>query len=236
MIPLKVTFRFGSPVMTDSEHPIHLDALIASSAVVEAEIGGETDPWAAADDLSDYLDKAVHENGWVWKASALRFETETEAMDGLFVAFNMVRRSDPARRYDDLEAGLWGSDRKINPETFSINTRSGQQRGYQWIAQARWMRSATAWAVGDIDAVREALKLERIGYVGKMRRNGFGRVVSVDVEPVEDARDADRWLLRTLPFGMPGRNGVPYAPVQACLRAPYWRKTDRVAALEPVDA
>lgn len=230
MRPLKVVFHFGSPLLVDSERPVHLDALIASAVAAEAETMGNEDAWRAAEDLSEYLEKAVHENGWVWKASALQFEPH-ERCDGLFVPFNMVRRSDPARYYDDLDRGLWGSERKVNPATFKIDTASGQQRGYQWVAQARWIKSATAWAVGDIEALQDALT--HIDHVGKMGRNGFGRVSSLNVAPA-DAGEADRWMLRTLPDGMPGMDGMQYEPVQACLRAPYWRKTNRVMARDPI--
>ena len=230
MRPLKVVFHLGSPLMVDSERPIHLDAIVASAVAAEAEAIGHDDAWRAADDLSEYFEKSVHENGWVWKASALYFEPHARC-DALFVPFNMVRRSDPDLFYDDLDRGRWSPERKINPSTFKIDTGSGQQRGYQWVAQARLMKQATAWAIGDPGAVQSAL--ERIDHIGKMGRNGFGRVTRVEVGAA-DASDVDRWMLRTLPVGMAGMAGVHYEPTMACLRAPYWRKTDRVMAIDPV--
>lgn len=227
MQALKIQFRFGAPIQMDSEYPIHLDALIAASVAREAEALGDADPWRMADDLSPYLGK-TEGDAWVWKASALQFEA-VKRTDALFDGHNTVRRSDPERYYDDFKAGLWQASRAGAAPT--INTQSGPLRGYQWLSRAKWMAGATAWAVGDAEAVSEALG--RISYVGKSGRNGFGRVVDVRVTPASDD-ERDNWMLRWLPDGMQGKPGVQYATVQACLRAPYWRKTARVLAAEPI--
>lgn len=227
MQALKIQFHFGAPIQVDSEYPIHLDALIAASVAREAESLGDADPWRTADDLSLYLEK-TDGDAWVWKASALQFEA-VQRTDALFDGHNTVRRSDPDRYYDDFKAGFWQASRADSAPT--IDTQSGSLRGYQWLSRAKWMAGATAWAVGDAEAVAEALG--RIAYIGKAGRNGFGRVVDVRVTPAS-AEECDNWMLRWLPDGMPGKTGVQYAQVQACLRAPYWRKTARVSALEPI--
>lgn len=227
MQALKIQFHFGAPIQVDSEYPIHLDALIAASVAREAESLGDAEPWRTADDLSLYLEK-TDGDAWVWKASALQFEA-VQRTDALFDGHNTVRRSDPDRYYDDFKAGFWQASRADSAPM--IDTQSGSLRGYQWLSRAKWMAGATAWAVGDAEAVAEALG--RIAYIGKAGRNGFGRVVDVRVVPAS-AEECDNWMLRWLPDGMRGKPGVQYAQVQACLRAPYWRKTARVSALEPI--
>ena len=239
MQPLKVTFKLASPLFMDSEYPVHLDALLAYAVVQDAENNGEDDCWARADEFLDGVLEKSHRTGesepWVWKASKLFVQVSST------VQFtNQIRKSDPEMYFDDMHSeqnpnGVWvtgfmkdGSARKINPETFGINTASGQQRGYQWLAASRWVREVTAYAVGDLAAVEYYLKTH-IRNLGKVGRNGFGRVSSIEVEP---HACEDDWRLRVLPMGMTGKAGAVYAPVQACLRAPYWRKTDRVMAME----
>lgn len=237
MQALKVTFKLSSPLFLDSEYPIHLDALLAYACVQELENGGDDDCWAKADEaLASVLEKTDGDE-WVWKASKLF----TAASSNILLS-NQIRKSDPEMYFEDFHSasnpsGVWvigymknGSDRQINPDTFKINTASGQQRGYQWLAASQWMSEVTAYAIGDFDAVEYYLN-QHIHHIGKVGRNGFGRVASIDV--ALHSCDDD-WRLRVLPLGVPGKVGSAYAPVQACLRAPYWRKTDRVAAMEVI--
>ena len=95
----------------------------------------------------------------------------------------------------------------------------------------QWIKEVTAWGIGDPERVRDLLA--RIKFIGKLGRNGQGRVCGITVESAQ-ASEADNWMIRTLPLGMKGKPGVQYAEVQQCLRAPYWRKVDRVRAMEPV--
>lgn len=221
MQPFKVTFRFQSPVVTDSEYPIHLDALIAWAVSDEAEAAGSDTAWADADDLAFALDSEQNENGRVWKASRLIFTPKTER-----VLMNMIRKSNPEKIMEDYDAGRFTNPRQVN----SIDSNSGQYRAYQMFIAHQWMEKAEAWGVGDIDAVKDLLS--RLRSVGKMGRNGFGLISSIEVEPCEEA-DV-QWRLRVLPDGMAGVPGVAYAPGYHCLRAPYWRKTSQVLAQEPV--
>ena len=237
MQALKVTFKLASPLFLDSEYPIHLDALLAFALVQELEDKGDDDCWAKADEaLSPVLARSVGEE-WVWKASKLFMSPVSSIL-----LSNQIRRSDPEMYFDDFHSesnpsGVWvsgfmksGADRLINPDTFKINTASGQQRGYQWLAASQWVSEITAYAVGDIVAVEYYLNTY-IHHIGKVGRNGFGRVSSVEVVP---HACEDDWRLRVLPLGERGKAGAVYAPVQACIRAPYWRKTDRVMAMELV--
>lgn len=221
MDPFKVTFRFISPVVTDSEYPIHLDALIAWAAVNEAEAAGSDDAWAEGDDLSFALDSAENEHGRVWKTSRLIFTPLTER-----VQMNMIRKSDPEKTMEDYDAGHFKHPRTVN----SINTNSGQYRAYQMFIAHQWIEKAEAWGVGDIEVVK--ILLSRLRNVGKKGSNGFGRIESFDVEPCSEA-DV-QWRLRVLPHGMEGVPGVTYAPGFHCLRAPYWENLKQVEAMEPI--
>lgn len=184
--------------------------------------------------MDGILDK-TGEDQWVWKASKLICSAASPIQ-----LTNQIRKSDPDMYFKDLHSpdnptGVWvtgimkdGSHRKFNPETLMINTASGQQRGYQWLAASQWIQDVTAYAMGDIDAVEYYLT-KYIRHVGKVGRNGFGRVQSIVVSPHDSDDD---WRMRVLPLGERGKPGATYCPVQACLRAPYWRKTDRVQAME----
>lgn len=241
MQALKVTFKLASPLFLDSEYPVHLDALLAYACVQEMQDAGEDDCWAKTDSALGELLERSHGDAvgdpWVWKASKLFVQAASSIQFA-----NQIRKSDPEMYFEDLHSdanpsGVWvtgfmkdGTARKFNPETFGINTASGQQRGYQWLAASRWVKEVTAFAVGDVDLIREYLT-RHIRNLGKVGRNGFGRVASIEVA----AHDGeDDWRLRVLPVGMAGKEGAGYAQVQACLRAPYWRKTDRVLAMEPI--
>ena len=246
MEALKVTFTFCAPVFIDSEQPIHMDALIASCVARDLDAMGEENAWLAADDLSAYLDKTDGANGdWVWKASRLIF---TPASGIMFQ--NMTRKSDPDKYFADLGKYWTGrnpsDDRplgSINPETFRIDTRSGQQRGYQWLSASQWMEKAEAWLIGDRDALEDLLfrrdaddnvnykSLRLLEHLGKAGRNGYGRIKRITVESTVDD---EKWRLRVLPSDVDGMPGTQYETVDACIRAPYWKKLNRVICKEPL--
>lgn len=230
MTPLKITFHLATPMVVDSESPLHLDALIASTVAREAESLGDPNAWARADDLSSYLDRASFPAGWVWRASALQF-VPAQKTNFLYDHINTVRRSDPDDIYGAHMRGDWAQERAIKPETWKVNTVSGQLRGYQMLIRTRMVDRAVAWAVGDKDAIEHACS--QIKALGKIRRNGHGRVYATSVEEAPEG-EANHWMLRTLPDGVAGLAGVNYQPVIATLRAPYWRKANRVVAQDPL--
>ncbi|OLP04587.1 type IV CRISPR-associated protein Csf3 [Rhodoferax antarcticus] len=236
MQALKVTFKLASPIFIDSEYPIHLDALLAYACAQELEKSGEDDCWNKIDGHMASILAKTDGDDWVWKASKLFVKAKSELMFS-----NQIRKSDPDMYFDDIHTedqnGVFvtgfmkdGSARKINPETFKIDTASGQQRGYQWLTASRWVKDVTAYAVGDLDAVDYYLR-EHIRFIGKVGRNGYGRITAIEVSS-HDCEDD--WMQRVLPLNHPGKSGCQYAPVQACIRAPYWRKTDMVLAKEMV--
>lgn len=224
MRPLRITWRFASPVAVDSEYPIHLDALLAWAVMDEAERSGHPDPWGASDDLGRLLERtapaAETPGAWVWKASRLSFEH-----GGSIHYINTIRRSEPLEYLEGYEREVIGGRPRAG-----IDTASGHQRGYQWLMACRWMRSATAHCVGDKAAIESALS--RVRYIGKLGRNGFGLVREFDV--AEDAAAEDLWRVRTLPPGVDLPKGREAVRVVRPLRAPYWRKISAQEGVEPV--
>lgn len=229
MKPFKVTFDFAAPVCRESEYPLHLDALIAYGVMKEHEEMGEENPWEASSDLSGYLAKSEGEE-WCWKASWVKME----ALDNVqFI--NTIRKCEPDRIYDGMNEGLWlpkgGKLTEKRQATFSVNTRSGQLRGYQWLLPVQWVRGV-AWGVGNIEDV-EFLLQSRIHYLGKQTRNGYGRIKSITVTEAP-AAEANHWMYRCMPV-MPEKAPFMYAPVMGTVRPPYWKKTERMPAFEPVE-
>jgi len=217
--PLKVTFTFTSPVVRDSEFPLHLDALIAWCVSEEAQSVGSSNPWKDAENLEHVLEKAHAPDGqWVWKASVLSFTPRSERH-----LMNMIRKCDPLFYMKGYDSGLIeGRSRS------GINSGSGQERAYQFLMPYQWMECAEAWCIGDQEELEDLLKL--LPAVGKLSRNGFGAINKV---VVEEDRDAERlWQRRVVPPGLEGQ-GIEYFPVKQCIRAPYWRKQNQVSALEP---
>lgn len=229
MNPLKVSFRFRSPVLVDSEHPIHLDGLLSYGLMREMEEMESSNPWEESLDLSEILEK-TDGTPWVWKASQLEFVSGMAPFSATHLMTNMIRRCDPEQVYADL-GQVWESGRKIGP-AYKVDSRSGQQRGYQWLAASQWIKEATAWAIGDIDAVRHYLGF--VEFVGKQGRNGYGRISEISVEPVVAESEKENWKRRCLPEEIPGLTGINYEPALTTIRPPYWRRTDRQRVLVPV--
>lgn len=221
MTPLKVTFRFASPLARDSDHPIYLDALLAWARVNEAEALKHPDPWPLQSDLP--LERAGGGEDWVWQASRLEFEPA-----GPRQIVSALRKCDPDRFYRDFQQKFWVPSRGNTPPV--INTDSGQLRAYQYFYPVQWMEKAEAWCVGDEDRVR--LLLNRLHHLGKLGRNGYGLIQSITVEP--DPSALTLWRLRTLPSDVEGSPGVAYGAVLAPPRAPYWEKRHRVMLREPI--
>lgn len=229
MDPMKVSFRFRSPVLVDSEHPVHLDALLSYGLMRDLEEMGTPNPWDESLDLSEIFEK-TEGIPWVWKASQLEFVSGMAPFFATHLMTNMIRRCDPEQVYSDL-GHVWESGRKVG-QAFKIDTRSGQQRGYQWLAASRWITEATAWAVGDIDAVRHYLGF--VDFIGKQGRNGYGRISEIIVDPVVQEVEKENWKRRCLPEEILGLPGIIYEPALATIRPPYWRRTERERVLVPV--
>ena len=223
MEPLRVTFTFTAPMMRHSEHPLHLDALVAWCVSEDAISAGSTDPWGDAGDLSYALDRAEAENGeWVWKASALVFKPLRERE-----LTTMIRRSDVVDYAHAYASKIIES--RVTPA--SVNTRGGHLRAYQYMMPYQWMSSATAWCIGEREVLADLLP--RLPGIGKQTRNGYGQIASIDVTVDEVAQR--NWMRRVMPRQLADKAPFLYVPTQFPLRAPYWKKAERVLAMEPVE-
>lgn len=203
MEPVRVVFRLATP-MVAPRHPIHLDALLAWSAVEAA--GGDLN---AQEDLP--LERFQGEDGeWCWKASRV-------------VPDVVHRTSMPmSRRFmlwdwaEDLDVRYEGGPKVLKPGT-------GPYKAYQMRFDLQQAPHAVAWAVGDPDRIRELL--DRVSSLGKLARLGCGEIREVEVLP-DPARE--NWKLRTLPVAVEG-----YRKTMATVRPPYWRRGARRVAWEP---
>lgn len=220
MVPLRITFTFCTPVVIENEHPIHLDGLLASCVAQEAEAFGSENAWADADDLSHLLERTDEDsNGqWVWKASKLVFEPASQKHFQ-----NIVRRIEPEAFMQAQDSGLVASRRAY------LSTGSGHEKAYFLHHTYQWMRSATAWCIGDPVEIEQAL--QRIQSIGPMSRNGFGAVNSIEVVVTDQAT---RWMNRFMPAAHALSDEFSYIPALRRLHAPYWKKESITEVMLPV--
>lgn len=226
MIPFKVLIHLSTPMMLSSEQPRHLDSLLAWALTKELEGLGDVDPWTNGLKLDHLLQKEVNEvtGDWAWCASMLKI---TWASTPVFV--NHIRKHEEGSYLDDLAQGFWGHTRKINDDTFKLNSASGPYRGYQWLASMRHAAFIEAHAIGDMDEI-ERLMRKHVKTLGEKEANGNGLVQSMAFTPDTDTH---AWRERILPDGMKGKPGLDYFPVLAAVNPPYW-KSPKVIAMEPV--
>lgn len=213
MQSLHIQWELSTPMVVP-EFPIHLDGILAYARVVAAEDAGETDPWSFQDHLP--LAKAGTGEDWIWKASRLRIIPQ-----GMPIAVQMIRKLG----FEDLALDQ-GRVYDKGPKIFSSGT--GQYKAYDMRVLVRWVAQCEAWCIGDKTAI-EAL-LPKIQYLGKLGRNGWGRIKSYTIA-VDQAAET-MWTQRVLPSSMSDLV-TDYVPVMTTIRPPYWDVTQRVEALEP---
>lgn len=218
MQPLKITWRFSSPVVA-GDFPIHLDALLAFVQVDRALQDGaeQQEAYARQDELP------LAQQGGVWKASQVVFKPITAPM-----TFPMIRRLDLNGIALDHQAGFWAGGKN----KFSMGT--GKYKAFDFRAQCQWMDRAVAWCVGDKELIENLLG--ELTHLGKLVRNGFGKILEMTIEEAPQD-EANFWKLRVLPeksgFELPG---FLYAPSFQNIRPPYWSKLTKQTAMVPLDA
>jgi len=222
MQPLQITFELATPVVIESEHPIHFDGVLASCVAQEAVESGSRTPWQDADDLSKLLEStSANERGeWVWKASRVLFEPASERF-----MQSMVRRAEPETF---MGAQAEGFLNVRSPRSVFVTTE-GAGRAYYLFHNYQWMRRATAWCIGDAVEIMNSLK--RVQSLGKLARNGYGVVRAIQVSECEDN---GQWRNRFLPLEQAGAAGVAYITGLRRLQAPYWKKEAMTEVLVPL--
>ena len=202
MEPLHIRWHLARPLIVP-EYPIHLDGLLAWARVEEDRERGIAG-FAGQEDLP--LARFETGSGWVWQASWL-----TICPAGEVRQVPMVRRADEAAFAQDLAAGIWSARRKIS----SINLGSGRYKAYAFNVPTQWADHVDAFCVGDAERVKALVA--RITALGKLSRNGWGRVAKVEVQT---GAEPMAWLRRTMPADCD--LGPGWTQSVGRLRPPYW--------------
>lgn len=210
MKPIRITFQFANLVSV-SDSPLHLDGLLAWVAVEQARQNDEAD----LDRAAVSLPLARSGKPEVWCASALQFDYVSPP------SFRtLVRKTD----VEDYAAAVTQGRISLSRPRDQLPVGSGPLRNYLVSYSVRQAASASAWCIGDIDAVRTLLT--EIKHVGRFGRMGFGLVVGTTVE--HDADAMTKWKLRHLPWQEEG-----YIPCIGNFQAPYWDKTTMTEVYAP---
>lgn len=202
----KVTFNLdGCGVYYDQSEPIHLDALLAWSLTpMQTERRG-LERGEQPDDIQLPLVRSIINGSEVWHASAL-FPAE----DG-YETLRFWRKKFRQNRVE-LTSG-------------SPNLTMGVYREYNMPVPLLLVPQMVAYASGDKGEVRRILR-KHIKSLGKKRAYGYGKIVSIECEEIEEdwslVKDgvAMRWL--------PDPNGIRLVRVTP----PYWNAVDRVNCCE----
>lgn len=215
MEPLRIRWSLARPMMLP-DRPIHLDALLAWARVEEDRERG-LNFWEGQDDLP--LEKFETSSGWVWKASWLAILPA-----GRLFHVSMVRRTDEEAFALDQRDGIWASNRR---RMAYVNVASGQCKAYAFSTTAQWVDQVEAHCVGDRDRVQQLLS--RVEALGRLTRNGYGRVARLEVEP---GAAPNAWCWRSMPAD--AELGEGWARSVGTLVPPYWQSKNRVDILEPL--
>lgn len=210
MEPCRVTFRFANLVSV-SDSPTHLDGLLAWASVEQARRNDDAD----LDRAAASLPLARSGEPEVFCASALQFDYMSPP------SFRtLVRKTD----VDDYAAALAHGRISLARPRDQLPVGAGPLRNYLVSYSVRQAAAATAWCIGDIDAVRNLLA--EIKHVGRFGRMGYGLIVETTVEHDEEA--VAKWKLRHLPWREDG-----YIPCLGNFQAPYWDKTTMTEVFSP---
>lgn len=222
MTPFKVTFQLATEVVV-SPHPVHLDALVAFAAFTEHEVlhGPATDK--VANEIHESLPLKKVEYGqkkggaqWIYAASQLLWGEPGPMWQESQTLF--VDPQDYALLRDCVR----------NPLNY-INKGTGQYKSYDLRRELRRYKSAVAYAIGDIGEV-QALLEDHLKSVGKLSRLQKGKIIAIKCEEIPEP--TCYWQYRNLPSEM--KNDIDesrYAPVQATVCPPYWRRENAREAL-----
>lgn len=212
MRPLKITWRLATPVIA-SDDLLHLDGVLAWARAKRATEDG----FPIEEVIEDLpLERETKDGEWVWKASAIHFEPRCAPLPMIY------RRqiSFPKIHAMQQEVGCFELKRRKYEN-------KAMYKNWQIPAAYMWVNKAEAWCIGDPDKVRELLA--DVPNLGKLARLDFGRVSTFEVEEHNEA--LEKWKFRNLPWPEAG-----YAPIQGCVRSPYWRRDHARTCWRPVCA
>lgn len=206
MHPIRVTFTLDRPI-TQTDRPIHLDAILGYVATREA-IAQDKDPDKALENLP--LAKAVSPDDWIFQASQLIPTTPTIPLGEIL----FVRKFEPIVWARDRELGHWQSKQT------NFVGGTGKNKAFKLTLPLEQQRELTAWAIVT-DTERFTALLNQVDGIGKSRRNGYGHVDTITVSA--DPTAWENWKMRSIPAGIPP-TPKHYASMTTT-RPPYWDRS-----------
>lgn len=219
---IRVTARMGSQLVLTA--PLHLDGLL--SAVHPATHGhqrptrsDETDEHIRIAPLP--LGQVFYGGSWVWAASAAQMPDEATLR-----VSTITKRRDPG--------DVYYAQRQFQPA-------SGPMRDRMVAVQTVCTPSMSFLAVSnDVPDVRRLLR--RVMSVGGLRKNGYGQVLSWDVDVADISLGIDAWRETIINDGR-ARRRLPaeilkpdtYRDQQLRAMPPYWCRAGLVWGVEVGD-
>lgn len=230
MHPMRVRWTLSTPMIPPAGG-IHLDGLLAH-AVVRRTLGSDVTALAGEGlsirdvagrlPLEQYRTQGAGDDQWVWKASLIELDAHPANSHATITGKTSL---------DHMTRMFCAG--QISGRGLQINTGSGPRRSYLLRYPMLNVREATAYAVGDIDAVADLLG-EIVG-LGRKVVAGFGHIADCQVQPC--AAEECRWWWRTMPHAEATViSAESFTPAMGNLRSPYWDRTAQEPVLVPVDA
>jgi len=209
--PLKITFEIEPQgIIYDPFVPIHLDGLIDwALRPMQGKQGQPPLRGEAPEELKLPLGKWKIGKQWGWCASALFPVGEVEEYT---VYFRKKFRANRTHLFNGTS-----------------NLKSGPTREYNMPVTVYKMQGLEAFAIGDRKRIADLLwrkKHPNIRYLGQHKNRGFGRVVDINIEIINQDYSvvknglSQRWL--------PDNDGLR----KVRLRPPYWNYYDSVICAE----
>lgn len=212
MEPLKIVWHLKRPMICN-DIPLHLDSLVAWAAVEEAKEKGVEDYLS----VLGYLPLGKTKDD-IWQASQLIYNNESSIQ-----VFSMTK---PFNMYlEDAETHFDLGRKK------QFKAGEGKFKGYDLRLNQQWRDIATAWCIGDKE--RLEILLPRITNLGKISRNNFGAVSSVEIVPDQQAEKLCE--LRTTPLSLDKPVKKGFARAMRVCSPPYWEKTRLEPCQVPID-
>ena len=208
MRPFRVSWHFSQPICL-SENRLHLDAILAWANVNRAIGNGASSPDALVLQETLPLERVVGDSGqWIWKASSLSFTFSSPPF-----LVQCVRRT-------EIDTVAFARNSLIHTARTQLEKGTGPYKDFDLRFAVQWVESATAYGVGEIEAVHGLLSI--VTSLGKLTRNGWGRISEFCVQEDQDAET--RWQWRTLPQWIELQSFENHCPGISTVRPPYWRR------------
>jgi CRISPR type IV-associated protein Csf3 len=215
-VPLRIEIRLSN--MFISTMPVHLDDLLAASAVKQARIQLckselESEDYAS---IIDNLPIQKHWAGdeWVYKASILNYTS----MQGKFMR-------PYSRRINATEFAVRRDEGVLAVKANNLNLLSGPLKSAIGYMPTASYVVATAYCVGN--ANRVSALLSNLSNIGKKHSRGQGVVLSINVTETEE--DDNSWKKRFLPLSMIDIKQKEHAVVANIgIKPPYWKNDHKI--------